>query len=74
MALLVGVSSYGNLQPEKRTKLIDAIRTAWPHVKAALDRGRTIKVVHERLMEDGFHISYRLLAAYVKRMRTEAGK
>jgi hypothetical protein len=61
-------------QQEKRTKLIDTVRTAWPHIKAALDRGHTIKVVHERLLEDGFHISYRLLASYVKRMRSGASE
>ena len=61
-------------QPERRTTLIDAVRIAWPHIKAALDRGHTIKVVHQRLTEDGFHISYRLLASYVKRMRSEASK
>ena len=27
-------------QPEQRTKLIDAVHAAWPHIKAALDQGR----------------------------------
>ena len=61
-------------QPDKQTKLIDVVRTEWPHIKAALDRGHTIKVIHERLLEDGFQISYRLLASYVKRMRSEGSK
>jgi hypothetical protein len=47
------------------------VRTAWPHIRAALERGHTLKTVHARLLEDGLPISYALLASYVSRLRRE---
>ncbi len=45
------------------------IRFAWPEIKAALDRGHTLKAVHQRLQECGIAIGYRHLSSYVGRLR-----
>jgi hypothetical protein len=37
----------------------------WPDIKAALDRGHSVKVVHERFVKAGVDISYRLFAPLV---------
>jgi hypothetical protein len=45
------------------------IRFAWPEIKAALERGHTLKAVHQRLQECGIAIGYRHLSSYVGRLR-----
>jgi hypothetical protein len=60
-----------SLQQENPTKLINVVRLAWPQIKAALDRGHTLKRIHERLLNDGIRISYGLFTVYVKRLRAQ---
>ena len=44
---------------------------AWPDIKAAIDRGHSVKVIHERFVKSGIQISYRLVAMYVGQLRRE---
>ena len=67
-ALLVG------LQKENPTKSISLIRLIWPDIKAALQRGHTLKEVHARLVKGGLRIGYKKLSVYVSRLRREDAK
>src|SRR5438093_7651742 len=68
------LSRLKSLEHEDPTQLIGAVRVAWPHIDAALQRGHTLKTVHSRLLEDGLRISYGLLASYVNRLRRDASR
>jgi hypothetical protein len=52
-------------------KLMPTVRHLWPDIKAVIERGHTLKVVHSRLAECGIVITYRLLTCYVSRLRRE---
>src|SRR5215831_1588374 len=58
---------------EEPKMLIRLLRSLWPDIRAAMDRGHTLKVIHERLAQDGISISYRQFCAYVARLRRERG-
>ena len=45
------------------------VRALWPEIKAALDRGHTLKAVCECLEADGLKMSVYTLGSYVARMR-----
>lgn len=45
------------------------LRILWPEIKAALDRGHTLKAVCECLEADGLKMSVYTLGSYVTRMR-----
>ena len=47
------------------------IRLIWPDIKAARAVGHTLQVIHERIVEIGIPISYRLFTCYVSRLRRE---
>lgn len=61
------------LREEDPKKLVSLVRLAWPDIKAALDRGHSVKVIHERFTNGrgGAKISYRLFAMYVGQLRRE---
>lgn len=65
------LSTLVALQNEEPRMLIRLLRSLWPEIQAALDRGHTRKVVHERLGQAGISISYRQFCAYVARLRRE---
>jgi hypothetical protein len=65
------LSKIAALRDENPTKLMRLLRLAWPDIKAALQRGHTLKVVHTRLLESGIEMSLDLLACYVRRLRRE---
>jgi hypothetical protein len=69
MGELADLNRLATLRDEKPRSLMAYIRFAWPEIKAALDRGHTLKAVHERLQECGINIGYRHLASYVGRLR-----
>jgi len=50
------------------------VRCAWTDIASALSAGHSLKVIHQRLYEDGLEISYRSLARHVNRFRMEQGK
>ena len=60
-----------DLRREQPQKCVSLVRLVWPEIKAALDRGHSIKVIHERFVERGVSISYRLFALYVSQLRRE---
>jgi|SRR5579883_2041471 len=60
------------LRQENPARFVSLIRLAWPDIKAALDRGHSIKVIHERFIKGGVRISYRLFAMYVTQLRRES--
>lgn len=62
------------LRQESPARFVSLIRLAWPDIKAALDRGHSIKVIHERFIEGGARISYRLFAMYVGQLRRESSE
>ena len=63
------LSRLRQLRNESPTSLIGMVRMAWPEIKAALDHGHSLKVVHERLTEAGVPITYRRLSQYIGRIR-----
>jgi hypothetical protein len=46
----------------------------WPEIKAALDRGHTLKAVCECLEADGIQMSIYTLGSYVTRMRRKSAQ
>ncbi len=52
-------------------KFVSLVRLVWPEIKAAVDRGHSIKVIHEHFVKGGVRISYRLFAQYVGQLRRE---
>lgn len=64
-------SVLDNLRKEEPTKLVSQIRSVWPEIRAALDRGHSVKAIHDRCVKSGVDISYRLLALYVGQLRRE---
>ena len=65
------LSKLTSLRTHTPDKLMPVVREVWPDIKAALEKGHTLKVVHSRLVECGIEISYRLLTCYVSRLRRE---
>jgi hypothetical protein len=65
----IDLSRLAALREEKPRSLMAYIRLAWPEIKAALERGHTLKAVHQRLQECGITIGYRHLSSYVGRLR-----
>ena len=59
------------LRDTNPARFISLVRLAWPDIKAALDRGHSIKVVHDHFVKGGVRISYRLFAMYVGQLRRE---
>ena len=50
------------------------VRCAWIDIAAALNAGHSLKVIHQRICEDGLEISYRSFARHVNRFRMEQAK
>jgi hypothetical protein len=50
------------------------VRWAWTEIDAALKAGHTLKVVHERMCQDGIQIGYSTLARYISRIRCEQAR
>ena len=69
MGSLIDLNRLAALREEKPRSLMAYIRFAWPEIKAALERGHTLKAVHQRLQECGIAIGYRHLSSYVGRLR-----
>ena len=59
------------LQDEAPKTRIALVRLAWSEVKAALNRGHSLKSVHQRLADAGLNITYRRLSQCVSRLRHE---
>lgn len=68
------LSTLTSLREHTSEKLMPVVRHLWPDIKAALERGHTLKVVHSRLAECGIAINYRLLTCYVSRLHREEQK
>ncbi len=71
MDQLIDLNRLAELRDERPQSLMAYIRFAWPEIKAALDRGHTLKAVHQRLQECGINIGYRHLSSYVGRLRLQ---
>ena len=67
----INFSSLASLADEQPGTLMDCVRMAWPHIRAARHRKVTLKVIHKRLNDAEIPISYKLLAAYVTRLQHE---
>lgn len=65
------LSTLTSLREHIPERLMPIVRHLWPDIKAARERGHTLKVVHSRLAECGIVINYRLLTCYVSRLRRE---
>src|SRR2546425_4195947 len=59
------------LREEDPDNFVSLVRLVWPDIKAGLDRGHSVKVIHERFVKGGVDISYRLFALYVGQLRRE---
>lgn len=59
------------LQDEVPKTRIALVRLVWSDVKAALNRGHSLKAVHQRLADAGLDITYRRLSQCVSRLRRE---
>ena len=62
---LAGVIALGEESP---TRFANVIRNGWPEIKAAVDQGHSLKVIHQRLVKGGVRISYRLFTLYVREL------
>ena len=63
------LAALGEKKP--RTKAAQ-LRLLWPEIKAALDRGHTLKAVCECLEADGVNMTVYTLGSYVARMRRKS--
>ena len=54
------------LADERPARAGRLIKIAWPEIKAVMDQGHTLKVIHQRLLKGGVRISYRQFTAYVR--------
>jgi hypothetical protein len=63
---LTGIIALGDEHP---ARFLHLIRDGWPEIKAAIDQGHTLKVIHRRLVEGGVRISYRCFTTYVRRFQ-----
>lgn len=59
------------LQDEAPKTRIALVRLVWSEVKAALNRGHSLKATHQRLTDAGLDITYRRLSQCVSRLRRE---
>lgn len=59
------------LQDEVPKTRIALVRLVWSDVKAALNRGHSLRAVHQRLADAGLDITYRRLSQCVSRLRRE---
>src|SRR2546428_6193055 len=59
------------LQSQRPDTPMGQVRWAWTEINAALNAGHTLKVVHQRLCQDGVVIAYSTLAPYINRIRRE---
>lgn len=59
------------LQNEIPKTRIALVRLVWSEVKAALNRGHSLKAVHQRLVDAGLDITYRRLSQCVSRLQRE---
>ena len=50
------------------------VRGAWAEINVALNAGHTLKVIHQRLHQDGIEIAYSTLARYISRVRCEQAR
>ena len=62
------------LQSQRPDKPMGQVRWAWSEINAALKAGHTLKVVHQRLCQDGVVIAYSTLARYIDRIRCEEAR
>src|SRR5207253_9872270 len=62
------------LRKKNPKRSISQIRLLWPDIKAAVERGHTLKAIHERLIKGGLRIDYKVLSVYVARLRQEDAK
>ena len=65
---LAGVIALSQEDPKRHLSLI---REGWPEIKAAIEHGHTLKVIHQRLERGGVPITYRSFTRYVRRLRKE---
>jgi uncharacterized coiled-coil protein SlyX len=56
------------LRREKPTTVMGMIRAVWPDIRAALEHGHTLRVIHARLVESGIPVEYRQLSVYLRRL------
>ena len=70
----VDLSPLRALRREAPATRMAKVRKAWPDIRAALEAGHSLKVVHQRLSQGGLSIPYRTLVAYVNRIRFEQSK
>lgn len=61
------------LSQENPTRFVNLVRDGWPEIKAAVDHGHTLKMIHQRLVEGGVRMSYRCFTMYVRRFRNAPG-
>ena len=59
------------LQDEAPKTRIALVRLVWSEVKTALNRGHSLKAIHQRLTDAGLDITYRRLSQCVSRLRRE---
>lgn len=59
------------LQDEAPKTRIALVRLVWKEVRSALNRGHSLKAIHQRLTDAGLDITYRRLSQCVSRLRRE---
>jgi hypothetical protein len=66
--IMAGVVALGEENPKR---FLNLMRKGWPEIKAAIDQGHTLKVIHQRLVTGGVQMTYRCFTAYVRRLKKE---
>jgi hypothetical protein len=65
---------FRSLKSERPRSKMAVLRGLYPEISATLLVGHTLKDIHQRLVEDGFEISYTVLLTYLNRIRLEKGR
>lgn len=68
---VLDLSRLRALRKEKPDTVMGLVRLAWPDIKAALDRGHSLRVVQGRLVEAGIPVEYRQLSVYIGRIERQ---
>ena len=57
------------LSSEHPRRKLAIVRLLWPKIRACLDRGHTVREVHESLKLDGLEVNYKNLCACIAELR-----
>src|ERR1700722_4925845 len=69
--LVTARTRLAELRDKAPASMAARIRALWPEIKAALERGHSLKAVCDCLEADGLALSVQALGSYISRIRRE---